>query len=101
MPLLLSGLSSGFWPVDGRDWATVLRGRLFGFGSLLIFYMLGGIGTGDVKLLAGVGAWLGMPLTFHVFLAASLAAGMYAVAVLSFTTGWVKPSCTSKFPGYG
>ncbi len=32
--------------------------------------------------MAGLGAWLGMPLTFHVFLAASLAAGVYAMALL-------------------
>ncbi len=32
--------------------------------------------------MAGVGAWLGMPMTFHVFLAASLAAGVYAMALV-------------------
>ena len=32
--------------------------------------------------MTGVGAWLGMPLTFHVFLAASLAAGVYAVVLV-------------------
>ena len=49
---------------------------------MLVFYILGGMGAGDVKLMAGVGAWLGMPLTFHVFLAASLAAGVYALVLL-------------------
>ena len=32
--------------------------------------------------MAAVGAWLGMPLTFYVFIASSLAAGTYAVALL-------------------
>jgi prepilin peptidase CpaA len=44
--------------------------------------MMGGIGAGDVKLLAGVGAWLGLPLTFYVFIASSLAAGVYAMVLL-------------------
>jgi prepilin peptidase CpaA len=59
-------------------------GALFGFGVLLAFYVLGGMGAGDVKLMAAVGAWLGMPNTFYVFIASSLAAGAYAL-VLIFT----------------
>ena len=33
-------------------------------------------------LLIAVGAWLGMPLTFLVFIASSLAAGLYAVILI-------------------
>jgi prepilin peptidase CpaA len=40
------------------------------------------MGGGDVKMFAGVGAWLGMPLTVNVFLTTSLAAGVYALAVI-------------------
>ena len=46
-----------------------LLGFAFGFGLLLVFHLLGGVGGGDVKLMAAVGAWLGLPLTFGVFLA--------------------------------
>ena len=82
VPLLLSGI---LFRVLLGGWAGLgdsLAGAFFGFASLLVFYVLGGMGAGDVKLMAGVGAWLGMPLTFHVFLAASLAAGVYAVALV-------------------
>src|SRR5262245_47435106 len=35
--------------------------------------------------MAGVGAWLGMPMTLYVFLIASVAAGLYAlVLIISF-----------------
>ena len=81
VPLLLSGI---FFRLLLGGWAGLgdsLAGAFFGFASLLVFYILGGMGAGDVKLMAGVGAWLGMPLTFHVFLAASLAAGVYALAL--------------------
>jgi prepilin peptidase CpaA len=51
------------------------------------------MGAGDVKLLAGVGAWLGMPLTFIVFLASALAAGVYAIVLVlvygRFRETWV------------
>src|SRR2546430_15989255 len=36
-----------------------LLGALIGFGVFLIFYLLGGMGGGDVKLMAGFGALLG------------------------------------------
>jgi prepilin peptidase CpaA len=82
VPVLLSGLI--FHGVLGgmTGFADSLLGALFGFGTLVIFYIMGGMGAGDVKLMAAVGAWLGMPLTFFVFIASSLAAGVYAVALV-------------------
>jgi prepilin peptidase CpaA len=82
IPLFASGLFYravvGGWPqfLDG------LYGGLFGFGILLMLYLLGGMGAGDVKFMAAVGAWLGFSFTIIVFLAASLAAGIYAVVLL-------------------
>ena len=38
--------------------------------------------------MAAVGAWLGMPLTFYVFIASSLAAGLYATALIILSGGW-------------
>ena len=66
-------------------WTEVLNsllGLLFGFGILFLFYLMGGMGAGDVKLMAAIGAWLGMPLTFYVFVASSLAGGLYAVVLI-------------------
>src|SRR5207237_1166536 len=62
--------------------ADSLLGILFGFGILVPFYLLGGMGGGDVKLMAAVGAWLGLPLTFAVFIASSLVAGLYALVLV-------------------
>ena len=45
-----------------RGWPGVLSaflGALSGFGVFLVFYLLGGMGGGDVKLMAGFGALLG------------------------------------------
>jgi prepilin peptidase CpaA len=58
---------------------------MFGFAALFVLYILGGMGAGDVKLMAGIGAWLGMPLTFYVFIASSLAAGLYAAGLVVWT----------------
>ena len=50
--------------------------------------MLGGVGAGDVKLLAAIGAWLGFTSTLYVFVVAGLAAGAYAVVVLCLRGGF-------------
>ncbi len=50
---------------------------------LVLFYVLGVMGAGDVKLLAGVGAWLGATNTFYVFLVAALAAGVHSLIVFA------------------
>jgi prepilin peptidase CpaA len=82
LPLLASGLiyhaAVGGWSGLGISaW-----GAVFAFGALFVLYVVGGMGGGDVKLFAGVGAWLGLPLTFQVLLATSLAAGVYALALI-------------------
>jgi prepilin peptidase CpaA len=55
-------------------WAT----GLFLFMPL---FLLGGMGAGDVKLLAALGAWLGPGAAFWLALYASMAGGVLAVIV--------------------
>ena len=85
LPLLAAGL---LYHGIRFEIADSLLGILFGFAALVPLYIIGGMGAGDVKLMAALGAWLGMPLTFYVFIASSLAAGVYAV-VLMMVTGKV------------
>jgi prepilin peptidase CpaA len=93
LPLLLTGLLyhgvAGGWA--GLGWSAL--GAVFGFLVLFMFYAMGGMGGGDVKLMAAVGAWLGAPLTFLVFLVSSIAAGIYAIALIvahrQFRQTWI------------
>lgn len=81
IPLLISGLVY-HGVVSGQDgFLSSVLGALFGFGILVLFFLIGGVGGGDVKLLAGVGAWLGLFLTFWLFNAAAIAAGIYALVL--------------------
>jgi len=85
LPLLVSGLiyqAAGYGELG--LWGS-LAGVLTGFGILMVFYLLGGMGAGDVKLMAGVGAWMGMPQTFQVFIASSILAGVYAIGLILLT----------------
>jgi prepilin peptidase CpaA len=59
-----------------------ISGLLVGGGLLLLFYALGGMGAGDVKLMAAVGSILGPLGVFHAFLYSALVGGLYALVVL-------------------
>jgi prepilin peptidase CpaA len=82
LPLLAAGL---IYHGLRHELADSLGGVLFGFAALVPLYIIGGMGGGDVKLMAAIGAWLGMPLTFFVFIASSLAAGLYALGLIVAT----------------
>ena len=49
-----------------------MQGWALGLGILLIPFLLGGMGGGDVKLLAAAGAWIGPGAVFNFFLYAAL-----------------------------
>jgi prepilin peptidase CpaA len=88
LPLLVTGIvyHTVLGGMTEMGWmgglVTSLLGIVCGSALLLVFNLMGGMGAGDVKLMAAVGAWLGVPFTFFVCLASSLAAGIYAVVLI-------------------
>lgn len=81
-PLLLSGLIYHSVAGGGNGGAAALVGLLVGMVPFLLLYLIGGMGAGDVKLMAGLGAWLGPALTLQVVLISWLAAGVYALGII-------------------
>jgi prepilin peptidase CpaA len=59
-----------------------LQGLGLGFGLLIIPYGLGGMGAGDVKALAALGAWLGPAQTLALFVYMALAGGLLGLGLL-------------------
>ena len=84
VPLMVSGVAYHAVVNGGDGVIQSLCGILFGVGILLVPFLMGGMGAGDVKLLAAVGAWLGMPLTLYVFIASGIASGVCAVLMIAF-----------------
>lgn len=87
LPLLFSG---GFYQgLSGGRVALLssVLGALFGGGILFLLHLRGGVGGGDVKLMAGVGAWLGVPGAVHAFIGMGLASGVYSLALLLLSGG--------------
>jgi prepilin peptidase CpaA len=59
-----------------------LLGMILGFGLLILPYLRGGMGAGDVKALASLGAWLGLWPTLFLFCYMGVAGGILALGVL-------------------
>ena len=53
-----------------------------GLACLLPLYSVGGMGAGDVKLLAGVGAWLGWEVTLYGFAISTVVGAVMAVIMV-------------------
>jgi prepilin peptidase CpaA len=75
---------------------TSLAGWAVGFAFFFPFFALGGMGAGDVKLLAAVGAWLGPAATVWVALYSGIAGGVMGLGVAVFS-GYLKQAYTNLF----
>jgi prepilin peptidase CpaA len=61
-----------------------LGGMLVGGGIFFVLFLVGGMGAGDVKLMAAVGAWAGLKQSGSLLLATALAGGVLAVVYMVF-----------------
>ena len=89
-PRIVSG-----WVYCGFDagWQGLgdsVLGTLAGLAMLMPLYAIGGMGAGDVKLLAGVGAWVGAIVTLYSFCLSALIGGVIAVAMVAWRRAWQK-----------
>jgi prepilin peptidase CpaA len=60
-----------------------LQGIGIGFALTFIIYLAGGLGAGDVKLMAALGAFLGPKEIFITFIFSSFLSGVYAIILLA------------------
>jgi prepilin peptidase CpaA len=88
LPLLAGGLYYHWIANGGAGFGSSLQGAAFGFGVMMAIYLMGGIGAGDVKLMAGIGSWLGMPQTLAIFTIAAIAGGVYGLVQIIACHRW-------------
>ncbi len=60
-------------------------GMLVGFCTLILPWLMHGMGAGDVKLMMAIGVWLGPWLTFIAFCAGAVIGGVIAVVMIVST----------------
>ncbi len=64
----------GWLGLESALWGALLAGGIF-----FLFFVVGGMGGGDVKLMAAIGAWVGVGQVTPILLAAALAGGVLAI----------------------
>ncbi|WNM59775.1 A24 family peptidase [Candidatus Nitrospira allomarina] len=64
-----------------------LGGLIMGLVCLIFFYLKGGMGAGDVKLLGAIGTILGPGQVVFAFAFAAMLGGLYSIALLSTQGG--------------
>lgn len=89
-PFVLAGWADGAIELGWAGLGYSLLGTVVGLALLLPLYAIGGMGAGDVKLLAGVGAWMGATVTFYAFCLSGIVGGVIAVAMILYRRGWRK-----------
>jgi prepilin peptidase CpaA len=67
-----------------------LVGTVVGLALLMPAYAIGGMGAGDVKLLAGIGAWVWGTTTLWAFAVSAIVGGLIAVGMVLVQRRWGK-----------
>jgi prepilin peptidase CpaA len=89
-PMIVSGWVFNTTVLGWEGLGLSLVGTVVGLALLLPAYAIGGMGAGDVKLLAGVGAWVGSSVTFYAFCLSAIIGGVIAVGMVLCRRGWNK-----------
>jgi prepilin peptidase CpaA len=86
-PFLLLALFLNFITGGIQGLTDAVFGMLVGLGILLIPFLLGGMGAGDVKLLAVIGGLKGVAFVLAASVFMALAGGIMAIFILVFRKG--------------
>ena len=79
----VGGLAAQALAHGWRGVGASLLGSVAGFLVFLVFYLVGGMGGGDVKLMAGFGAVLGVKKLLEAALWTAACGGLIAAAVIA------------------
>ncbi len=87
-PMIFAGWiwSSIHYGLNGDGWyiglAWSLAGTAVGIATLLPAYSIGGMGAGDVKMMAAIGAWVHCSITFYSFCVGAIVGAILAVGMI-------------------
>lgn len=79
LPFLVLGIAVSGWVHGGHGIAASLEGMALGLVVFGALFWAGGMGAGDVKLCAAIGAWIGPQQLFLALILISLAGGLMAL----------------------
>ena len=94
----LSGLADDTFSLSRLGWAAACALGVFGVGA--VAFAFGGMGGGDVKLLAAASLFAGPALMFDFVMVTALAGGLLSLAILvGAPIGPVMPAAPAGTPG--
>jgi len=82
--LVLSGVAQSWMPQALCSPGNSILGLLSGFVLTFALYALGALGGGDVKLLAGIGAWFGPQAAVAVFAVEAIVGMVMAITQAAY-----------------
>jgi len=82
-PAMIAGIIYHTYVGGIPNFLLSLSCLLVGFGVFVVFYMFGGMGAGDVKLMAAIGALIGPKDVLYAAAYTAIAGGIYAVILLA------------------
>ena len=91
-----AGLAFHAFAPGGDGAVTGVLGWLLGVAIFFIPFALGGLGAGDVKLLAALGAWLGPKEIFWAALYTGVAGGVMAI-VVAVASGYLRRALSNVY----
>src|SRR5262245_55060069 len=89
-PMIVSGWIFSYATLGWEGVGMSLVGTMVGLGLLLPAYAIGGMGAGDVKLLAGVGAWMYATHTWYAFCLSVVFGAIIAMGMVTYRRAWGK-----------
>ncbi|TWT95973.1 Type IV leader peptidase family protein [Botrimarina colliarenosi] len=92
-PMIISGWVFSATLSEYPGWEGLvysLIGTAVGLGLLLPAYAIGGMGAGDVKLMAGIGAWVWGTVTAYAFAVSAIVGAVIAIGMVLTQKGWDK-----------
>lgn len=89
-PMVFAGLAYNTIAFGWNGLGLALLGMVVGLLCLMPLYCVGGMGAGDVKLMAGVGAWLGWSVTAYAFAWTVVIGAVMAVGMVLYRQAAVK-----------
>ncbi len=89
LPFLVAGFAVSGWFHGWHGLGQSLEGSALGLGIYGLLFFMGGMGAGDVKLCAAIGAWIG-PWQLMIALVITAMAGGVMVVCWAIAGGFVK-----------
>jgi prepilin peptidase CpaA len=78
----------------GHGFTSAVAGWFVGAAMMIVPFALGGLGAGDVKLMAALGAWLGPESAVWLFVYASIIGAVLSL-IVAVCTGYLKQALSN------